>query len=724
MTARLAVYVACLILLAPRAFGKTAEDYTVYSTGIAGQAGLLRVLTATKTPDGTLTNRGSMGYFRCPGLCGRNTFFSTSEGHERIDGTFSATFSPDFVKKPFDPADGFEFSFSYIGAYHVVDDISADTHRPSAAVGDIEGGVKYVLPRPWLPEFLHLGVSTFGKLYSALGDVGMQADSISPSVRLLTTVDLLKYAPVQFHLNLGYGMDNSMKIFDPKSPIPDRSRRFAQGVTGEDSVIFGAALAAPLPRVVPYLEIYGLIDADGSGIDSSGAAVPIRNFRENPWTITPGVRGYFTKRAAAEVAVDLGYLSDRFPSSSANASKALLEDIVPPIRLNVAVSYSFTPKIPKLIRRAPVGRILGKVVDAASKEAVGFAVLSFPGRDMANIASNRDSGEFEIEKLKPGPYTLVVSHPGYENVSLDAEVKANQNTEVQVELKKVFTIATVTGRLTDPTGHPVQGVVHFLKAKEKVPSTFSTDPATGVYSASLPEGEFKVHAQAPGFLPSTDQAAALKAGESFEFNFVLQPKPEPKLAKVTENKIEILQTIHFETGRNIIKPISFPVLDDVSQILVDRKEFKVRVEGHTDNVGGFQINMKLSQARAESVMRYLIGKGVAADRLVAVGLGPQFPIADNTTERGRAQNRRVEFIILSGNVKLPVQLPKPAAAPSWVTTAKEPFALVYDAKEGKAVARAKKGRRFRFVARDGDWISIRLPSGKTGWVREADITLE
>ena len=70
---------------------------------------------------------------------------------------------------------------------------------------------------------------------------------------------------------------------------------------------------------------------------------------------------------------------------------------------------------------------------------------------------------------------------------------------------------------------------------------------------------------------------------------------------------------------------------------------RVQVGGHTDNTGSAAVNRRLSAARANAVRDYLISKGVAADRLTAVGFGPRKPVASNRTAEGRAQNRRVEL---------------------------------------------------------------------------------
>jgi OmpA-OmpF porin, OOP family len=117
------------------------------------------------------------------------------------------------------------------------------------------------------------------------------------------------------------------------------------------------------------------------------------------------------------------------------------------------------------------------------------------------------------------------------------------------------------------------------------------------------------------------------------------------LVVVTETKIELKQTVYFDTNKAKIQKRSFRLLDEVAQALTDFPTIEVRIEGHTDSQGKDAFNKKLSQRRAESVRNYLIKKGIAASRMVGVGFGEEVPIADNRTKDGRAQNRRVEFFI-------------------------------------------------------------------------------
>lgn len=103
----------------------------------------------------------------------------------------------------------------------------------------------------------------------------------------------------------------------------------------------------------------------------------------------------------------------------------------------------------------------------------------------------------------------------------------------------------------------------------------------------------------------------------------------------------------FETGSATLRPESQEQLRYVAQILQAYPNVRVRIGGYTDNTGDAAANVSLSQARAESVMRELVSLGVAPNRLDARGYGAEHPVADNATEEGRAQNRRIALRVLA-----------------------------------------------------------------------------
>ncbi|OQX08324.1 MAG: hypothetical protein BWK73_25720 [Thiothrix lacustris] len=107
-----------------------------------------------------------------------------------------------------------------------------------------------------------------------------------------------------------------------------------------------------------------------------------------------------------------------------------------------------------------------------------------------------------------------------------------------------------------------------------------------------------------------------------------------------------LKGVTFEKGSAVLAATSFPILDEAAATLKKYPDLKIEVGGHTDSSGDKVANEKLSQSRAEAVMRYLVEKGAKAELLSAKGYGPNAPIADNATPDGKAQNRRVELKIL------------------------------------------------------------------------------
>ena len=129
------------------------------------------------------------------------------------------------------------------------------------------------------------------------------------------------------------------------------------------------------------------------------------------------------------------------------------------------------------------------------------------------------------------------------------------------------------------------------------------------------------------------------------------PAPEPKTAKAKpkmdkEGRVKIPGNIVFDTGKATLKSDSGSeqTLQELKQFLDDNPPVtKLRIEGHTDNVGNDANNMTLSAQRALTIKKWLIDKGIKPERLLAVGFGESRPIADNPTAEGKAQNRRTEF---------------------------------------------------------------------------------
>ena len=125
----------------------------------------------------------------------------------------------------------------------------------------------------------------------------------------------------------------------------------------------------------------------------------------------------------------------------------------------------------------------------------------------------------------------------------------------------------------------------------------------------------------------------------------------PPRVEVRDNKIEIHEKIQFDYDKAVIKEASFSLMNEIADVIKKNPQIKrIRIEGNASSEGNAAHNKTLSDDRAKSVMKYLTDHGIANAELTAIGYGSDRPIADNSTEDGREQNRRVEFVILEQDV--------------------------------------------------------------------------
>ncbi len=125
------------------------------------------------------------------------------------------------------------------------------------------------------------------------------------------------------------------------------------------------------------------------------------------------------------------------------------------------------------------------------------------------------------------------------------------------------------------------------------------------------------------------------------------PDSSESKVRITKTGIEIFEMVYFDTNKSVIQKRSYNILNQVKSILRANPRIKlIQVEGHTDNRGSAKANLELSQRRAEAVVKYLVEKGIEAQRFRPKGFGEARPVADNKSKAGRTENRRVEFFIL------------------------------------------------------------------------------
>jgi OmpA-OmpF porin, OOP family len=116
------------------------------------------------------------------------------------------------------------------------------------------------------------------------------------------------------------------------------------------------------------------------------------------------------------------------------------------------------------------------------------------------------------------------------------------------------------------------------------------------------------------------------------------------MKKELDAKGRVALYINFDTNKSTLRADAQPIIAEINKLLVADPSLKLSIEGHTDNTGAADHNRELATSRARTVLGALVGLGVDASRLDSKGFGPDKPIADNSTDEGRARNRRVELV--------------------------------------------------------------------------------
>lgn len=199
----------------------------------------------------------------------------------------------------------------------------------------------------------------------------------------------------------------------------------------------------------------------------------------------------------------------------------------------------------------------------------------------------------------------------------------------------------VKGKVTDiETNNGIPCAIELIENNtNKVLMKISSDEL-GKYFMPLPSNKdytFIVNRKGYLYYSKLFELSKEKSDSTYIINIQLQP--------IAINRIKSFTNVQFEINSFALKPISIVELDKLIQFLNENPTLQVEINGHTDNIGKEEDNLKLSTNRAKAVVDYLISNNIASTRLLYKGLGSTKPIADNNTEEGRSKNRRTEFVI-------------------------------------------------------------------------------
>jgi OOP family OmpA-OmpF porin len=204
------------------------------------------------------------------------------------------------------------------------------------------------------------------------------------------------------------------------------------------------------------------------------------------------------------------------------------------------------------------------------------------------------------------------------------------------KIKPTRTEAAMKLFVVDKDKGPVKGVVIFLTGPDKTKYYAEPTDSAGYTEVLVPVG--KTYDITYLSLGRHEIAATVPVADepSQSVKLTLRYKRERPPQPL------ILDGVNFDTAKATIRPESFSHLDTVVDFMVHKKDARVEISGHTDNVGNAQANKTLSEKRAQACRNYIVSKGIDKKRLDAIGFGDQHPVAPNDTDEGRQKNRRIE----------------------------------------------------------------------------------
>jgi len=273
-----------------------------------------------------------------------------------------------------------------------------------------------------------------------------------------------------------------------------------------------------------------------------------------------------------------------------------------------------------------------------------FALGGSGRRAYYSSASLNGYGGMDLYKITIlGPEKQPLLNTQDQLLAMAAQPITNLKVEKAVEVTKPK-MTLLKGIVYDAkTNEPLEAILNLIdNEKNVILASFKSNAATGKYLVTLPSGKnYGIAVQREGYLFHSEN---FNLPADAEYQEVTKDIP---LKKIEIGNAIVLKNIFFDFDKATLRPESYNELDRLVQLLTENPTIKVEISAHTDSKGSDEYNLKLSQKRAESVVNYLIGKGIPASRLIAKGYGETQPIDTNDTEEGRQNNRRVEFKIVS-----------------------------------------------------------------------------
>jgi outer membrane protein OmpA-like peptidoglycan-associated protein len=302
---------------------------------------------------------------------------------------------------------------------------------------------------------------------------------------------------------------------------------------------------------------------------------------------------------------------------------------------------SFTRYAPPLLTL-----VKGIVTDDRTLQPIGSTIRVYDnstGKLLSTLESNSATGNFLVSLQSGKSYRIEATAEGYFPYTHVIDIPKGETYKelnLAIKLKSKNPMTVVTGKVVDEEGHSLVAMIEVINNASNEMLGKSNSGTEGDFHSVLQPGKtYGLTVSAEGYLFQSVNLDIPAGTDSLNLKVIV-------LKRIQKGKNIVLNNVFFDFDKATLRPDSKPELDRVVKVLKDNPSMKIEISGHTDNKGSASYNLKLSEARAKSVVEYLHANGTDLSRLTYKGYGFAKPIATNETEEGRQLNRRTEFKVL------------------------------------------------------------------------------
>lgn len=328
--------------------------------------------------------------------------------------------------------------------------------------------------------------------------------------------------------------------------------------------------------------------------------------------------------------------------STESARNARLNPLL--VGIKVIMSYELPRKDKKMLPMPvePRPRMAALVINAETGKAIAGTQLSIIAQESGKITNKATNSKgLAMTRLSKGDYRIAATKLGFlpcDTLNYHHSTDLGDTLQFRLYPEPKPIVYTLCGFALDAeTGQTLEADIRIAT---NIDTTFiyrGTTNDEGLFVSDLLEGEYVINAACAGYMPLLQEVSFSKDTVTLLLN------------RIKEGVKVKIHHLYFATNKTVILPESEEALSDLADFLRENPGVSIRITGHTDAVGSDASNMRLSIGRAKAVRANLISRGIDADRIEYDGKGKTEPVATNDTEEGRAQNRRVEFEIISTN---------------------------------------------------------------------------